>query len=169
MVEYKDVRSLPLMRAPESQLTAEQSLTGRHWNSPKKINHIKRQRRSHNETGVGHNHNKIKSHNHWVGDSQTGEHLYHRSPPTGVKVLSPTSGFSTWRSGNRRRNSQGIRLWRLAGFDCRTLTGLGETETPLLEGTHKLACTSGPRGKEQWPHRGLNQTYLLVLEGLLQR
>ena len=33
------------------------------------------------------------------------------------------------------------------GIDCRTLTGLGETET---------------RGR-------LNQTYLLVLEGLLQR
>ena len=24
-----------------------------------------------------------------------------------------------------------------SGIDCRTLTGLGETETPLLEGTHK--------------------------------
>ena len=31
------------------------------------------------------------------------------------------------------------------GFDCRTLTGLGETETRLLEGTHKVVCTSGPR------------------------
>ena len=30
------------------------------------------------------------------------------------------------------------------GFDCRTLTGLGETETPLLEGTHKVVCASGP-------------------------
>ena len=30
-------------------------------------------------------------------------------------------------------------------------------------------CTSGPRGKEKWPHRRLNQTNLLVLEGLLQR
>ena len=28
--------SLPLARAPESQLTAEQSSTGRHWNSPKR-------------------------------------------------------------------------------------------------------------------------------------
>ena len=27
----------------------EQSLTGRHWNSPKKISNIQRQRRSHNE------------------------------------------------------------------------------------------------------------------------
>ena len=55
------------------------------------------------------------------------------------------------------------------GFDCRTSTGRGETETTLLEGTHKVVCASGPRGKEQRPHRRLNQTYLLVLEGLLQR
>ena len=34
---------------PESQLAAGQSSTGRHWNSPKKIPHIQRQRRSHNE------------------------------------------------------------------------------------------------------------------------
>ena len=34
---------------PESQLAAGQSLTGRHWNSPKKILHIQKQRRSHNE------------------------------------------------------------------------------------------------------------------------
>ena len=45
----------------------------------------------------------------------------------------------------------------------------GETQTPLLEGTHKVVCASGPRGKEQGPHRRLNHTYLLVLEGLLQR
>ena len=31
-----------------------------------------------------------------MGDSHTGEHLYRRRPPTGVKVLSPTSGFPTW-------------------------------------------------------------------------
>ena len=30
-------------------------------------------------------------------------------------------------------------------------------------------CASGPRRKEQWLHRRLNQNYLLVLEGLLQR
>ena len=117
----------------------------------------------------GCNHDKIKSHNHWVGDSQTGEHLYHGSPPTGVKVLSPTSGFPTWGSGNRRRNPQRIRLWRLAGFDSRTSTGLGETETPLMEGIHKVVYAPGCMGKEQWPHRRLNQTYMLVLEGLLQR
>ena len=50
MVEEKDVLSLPLARTPESQLAAGQSSTGRHWNSQKKIPHIQRQRRSHNET-----------------------------------------------------------------------------------------------------------------------
>ena len=53
MAEYKDVLSLPLARTPESQLAAGQSSTGRHWNSPKKILHIQRQRRSHNETVGG--------------------------------------------------------------------------------------------------------------------
>ena len=49
MREFKKIFRLLLVRAPESQLTAEQSLTGRHWNSPKIIPHIQRQRRSHNE------------------------------------------------------------------------------------------------------------------------
>ena len=79
------------------------------------------------------------------------------------------SGFPTWGSSKGRRNSKRIRFWRLVEFDCRISTGLGETETPLLEGTDKVVCTSGPREKEQWPHRRLSQTYLLVLEGPLQR
>ena len=37
------------------------------------------------------------------------------------------------------------------GIDCRTLTGLGEPETPLLEGTHKVVCASGPRGRSSDP------------------
>ena len=37
------------------------------------------------------------------------------------------------------------------GFECRTSTGMGETETPLLEGTHKVVCTSGPRGRSSDP------------------
>ena len=42
-------------------------------------------------------------------------------------------------------------------------------QTPLLEGTNKMLHAAVPRGKEQWHHRRLNQTYLLVLEGLLWR
>ena len=41
-----------------------------------------------------------------------------------------------------------------------------------MESAHKILCAPGPRGKEQRPpspNRRLNLTYLLVLEGLLQR
>ena len=50
-----------------------------------------------------------------------------------------------------RRNSKRMRLWRLVGFDCRILTGLGETGTALLEGTHKVVCASGPRERSSDP------------------
>ena len=49
------------------------------------------------------------------------------------------------------------------------IRGLGETEIPLLEGTNKILHASGPRGKEKWPQRILDKTYLLVLEHLLWR
>ena len=55
------------------------------------------------------------------------------------------------------------------GFDCRTSTELGETETPLLKDKHNVVCASVHKGRNSDPHRRLNQTYLLVLEGLLQR
>ena len=53
MADKKDVLPFPLARTPESQLAAGQSSTGGHWNSPKKIPHIQRERRSHNETVGG--------------------------------------------------------------------------------------------------------------------
>ena len=49
------------------------------------------------------------------------------------------------------------------------IRGLGETEIPLLEDTNKILHASGPRGKEKWLHRKLNQTYLQVFKGLLWR
>ena len=48
----------------------------------------------------------------------------------------------------------------------RSSTGLEETETPLLEGAHRLSCALGPRAN-QVLHKNLGQTYLRVLEGLL--
>ena len=89
--------------------------------------------------------------------------------PLEWRLWAPHQAYQSGGSGNGRKNSQRIRLWRLVGFDCRTSTGLRVTKTPLLEGTHKVVCASGPRGKVQWHHKRLNQTYLLVLEGLLQR
>ena len=48
----------------------------------------------------------------------------------------------------------------------RTSAGLGKQR--LLEGTNKILCIPGPRSKKQRPPRRLSQTYLLVLEHLLQ-
>ena len=53
MAEQKDMISLPLARAPESQLAGRQSSRGRHWTSPRRIPHTQGQRRSHSETVGG--------------------------------------------------------------------------------------------------------------------
>ena len=53
MAEWKDVYSSPSAKAPKLQLAIEQSLTGGHWNSPKKDTPCPKQRRSHNETVRG--------------------------------------------------------------------------------------------------------------------
>ena len=87
----------------------------------------------------------------------------------GVKILSPMSGSPIWWSGNGRRRRKRIWLWKPGGLDSRASTGLGETESPLLDGTQKVSGTPGSRGRKQWPHKSLGQTYLLILEGLLQR
>ena len=50
-------------------------------------------------------------------------------------------------SGKQTGNPRGIWLWRRVGFDYRTSTGLGEIETPLLEGTNKTLCALGPGGR----------------------
>ena len=87
-----------------------------------------------------------------------------------MKVLSPTAGFTAWGSDKGTRNSQGIWPWSPVRFDYKTFTGLGETETPVLESTNKTLHAPRLRGKEQWLlHRRLNQNDLLVLEGLLWR
>jgi len=65
----------------------------------------------------------------------------------------------------RDQESQGVWPWRPPESDYGTFTGLEETET--LEGTNKTVHAPRSRGKEQWPHRRLNQNYLLILEGLL--
>ena len=45
----------------------------------------------------------------------------------------------------------------------------GKRDDSTLGGHTQNSVCIGTQGKEQWPHRRLNQTYLLVLEGLLQR
>ena len=94
---------------------------------------------------------------------------HQRSSRTVMKVLSPASGFPSRGSSKWTSNPQGIWAWSPAGLDCRISTGLGKTETPFLQDTGKAWCAPGTRGKEQWPHRRLSQTYLWVLEALLRR
>ena len=50
-------------------------------------------------------------------------------------------------------------------FDHCNSTRLRERKTPFLEDPHRVLCVSGPREKKVI----LSQTYLLVLECLLQR
>ena len=85
-----------------------------------------------------------------------------------MKVLSPMSDFPVWGSSKRTGNLQGIWLWREEGL----ITGLSQSwgkQIPLLERTNKILHVPGHRGKEQWLHTRLNQTYLLVLESLWWR
>ena len=86
-----------------------------------------------------------------------------------MKVLNPMSGCPAWEYDKGTGNPQGMWPWRPAGFDYNTSTGLGETETPVLDGKYKTLHASTLRRKEQWPHRRLSQNQLLVLEGLLWR
>ena len=102
MAEQKDVRSLSLARALEPQLLNSQwqEDTGTHQ---KRYPTSKDKGEAAMRQQEGCNHNKIKSHNRCVGDSQTEEQLYHRSPLIEVKALSPMSGFPTYLSIIQRR------------------------------------------------------------------
>ena len=42
-------------------------------------------------------------------------------------------------------------------------------QTSLSGGTNKVSSAPRPKGKEQWPHRRLDQNYLQVLKSLLWR
>ena len=75
------MHSPPPVRAPKLQLAVEQSLTTiRCWIPPKQNTQTKKKYltfKGKEEATVrqykGLNHDKIKSHTHWVGDPQTGE------------------------------------------------------------------------------------------------
>ena len=85
------------------------------------------------------------------------------------KFWAPCQAFQPGDPAEREREREreretrlppGIWLWRPAGLDCRTSTRPVWTLPPLLEDTHRILHASGPRRREQWPHRRLNQTLL---------
>ena len=161
--------SSPHAREPKLQLAVEQLLTGGLWNLPKK------------DTPCP----KTKMMPQW--DCRWGtitiksnpipsKWVTHKLENNNTKEIlpllwgsEPTSGFPAWGPNQRTGNPQGIWPWRPVGFDYKTSTGLGETETPVSEGTNKTLQVIRLRGKEQWLHRRLNQSYLLVLDGFLWR
>ena len=70
-----------------------------------------------------------------------------------MKVLGPISGFQAYGSRKGTGSPQEIWFCMPMGFDGRTATRQGETETPLSEGMNKTLCAPGTRRKEQRPHR----------------
>ena len=122
----------------------------------KKIPHVKGQGRSHKEMlgGAQSRWSQIPylpdgQHTNWrVIMPEKFSHFY--------EALGPTSDFPTWGSDKGIRNPQGIWLWRSVGFDYKTSTGLGETETL---GGHKqiLACTR-TQGKGAVASKRLSQS-----------
>ena len=56
-----------------------------------------------------------------------------------MKVLGPSSDFSTWGFGKGTGSSQGIWHWRTERFDYRNSTGLGKADT-LGEQKQNLVC-----------------------------
>ena len=71
-----------------------------------------------------------------------------------VKVLNSMSGFPAWGSDRETGNPLGIWSWSPVEFDYRTSTGLGERETPVLEGTNKILCKPRHRKVEGRRRRG---------------
>ena len=87
-----------------------------------------------------------------------------------------------WSEGSEphvRLPNLGVRQWeeellknqtlKASGIWLQDFKRTGGNRYSTLGGHTQSSVRTGTQGKEQWPHRRLNQTYLLVLEGLLQR
>ena len=154
------------MRAPESQLTAEQSST------------LELTRK---DTP----HPKTKEKPQW--DSRRGTITVKSNPITAGWVTHRLENTYTtevhplkWRFWAPRQASQPGGLATVGGIPRESdlkASGIwlqdfdrtgGNRDSTLRGHTRSRVCI-GTQRKEQWPHRKLNQTYLLVLEGLLQR
>ena len=161
------MRSLPLARAPESQLTAEQSSKGRHWNSPKNMPHIQRQRRP------------------W--DGRWGAITIKSNPITAGWVTHKLENTYTtevhplqWRfwaprqasqSGGQQQEEEFLenQTLKVSGIWLQDFDRTGGNRDSTLGGHTQSSVRIRTQRKEQWPQGRLNQTYLLVLEGLLWR
>ena len=162
MAELKDMHLSPHARATKLQLAVEEPSRGGLWSPPKKMSHVQTRRRNYNKTQEALKHNRNTCHICQMGNQQTGKQ-YQKSSPTVVKVLSLMSCLQACKGTG---NPQAIWLWGSVGVDYRTSTGRGERL--FLQATNKILHAPRPRGREQWPHRRLNQTYLLRFESPME-
>ena len=156
------------MKTPKSQLTAEHLSTKKTRTYQQKIFYIQRQRRSNNEVVGGALlwYNQIpyqQSGQVTNGKNIIQQRFSHRIESSRPHVKLPSLDFWHW-----EEEPLSIWLWIPSGLECRSSTGLGETETPPVEGACKVSHAMGPRTK-QLLHRSLGQTHLWVFEGLLER
>lgn len=77
--------------------------------------------------------------------------FYRRDPLTGVRVLNPVSGSLVWGSGIRKKNSQGIWLWRQVGLECRSLHINEENKYSTLGGCTQCVTCIGTQHKAITP------------------
>ena len=159
----RTLRSSPPARTPKLQLAVEQPSTGGCWNLPKKDTSCPKTKKK-PQKGSRRGTITIKSNPILYG------WVTHKLEKNNTKEVLPLLWrFWTLHQSSQLRtgNPQGIWPWRPVRFDYKTSTGLGETETPVLEGINKALHAPRLRGKEQWPHRRLNPNYLPVLVGPL--
>ena len=162
-MEQKDGSSSPLTRTPQphqllnSHRQRALEPTNKRHSSSKDKEEAKIRREGHSCCY------NIKHSTYQVGDPPTERWLYHRGSPTGVRVWSPTSSSPAWGPG-LRRSPHSMWLRRTAGLGSEDSTKRRETNSTPGD-AHKVLCTLNP-GKNQWLHRSLGQTSLLVSEGL---
>ena len=113
-------------------------------------------------------HNKIKSHNCWVGDSNwrtlIPQKYTHWSEGSEPHVRLPNLGVQQREEEFLENQTlKASEIW----FQDSDRTGGNRDST--LGGHTQSSVHIGTQGKEQWGQGRLKQTYLLVLEGLLQR
>ena len=64
-----------------------------------------------------------------------------------TEFLPPQVRFLSLGSSTGKTSPQSIWPWRPVGLDCRSPTRLGEIETSLLKGAHKISHARRPRAK----------------------
>ena len=114
-----------------------------------------------------HNHHKIKSHTRQIGDPQNlrtilPQKFSHCCEDSQLHVRLPSLGNLIKGLGIPRKSDLESQWDLIIGVP----QDWGKQRLQSWRAQTKSCVHQDP---EEWPHRGLNQTYLLVLEGLLWR